>query len=88
MNTRAGADAARQLSAAAAHRGEFTVPAPVLALPADDARAFDARVGVIVADRSPGWGLGSHAFVVGGIGKVSSDSSATAAVLRRRRRRA
>ena len=27
----------------------------------------------MVADRSPGWGLGSHAFVVGGIGRITSD---------------
>ena len=32
-----------------------------------------AAIGLIVADRSPGWGLGSHAFVTGGIGKITSD---------------
>jgi hypothetical protein len=26
-----------------------------------------------MSDRSPGWGLGSHAFVIGGIGQVSTD---------------
>ena len=34
---------------------------------------MDLGVGVIVADRSPGWGLGSHAFLAGGIGKVSTE---------------
>jgi len=38
-----------------------------------DGRALDAALGVIVADRSAGWGLGSHAFVVGGIGRITSD---------------
>ena len=27
---------------------------------------------IYVADRSPGWGLGSHAFVGGGIGPITS----------------
>lgn len=36
-------------------------------------RAFDIGVGVIVNDRSPGWGLGSHAFVLGGIGRLRAD---------------
>jgi len=37
-----------------------------------DARAYDAGVGVFVADRSPGWGLGSHVFVTGGYGRIRS----------------
>ena len=51
---------------------EFTGPAPFSRYALTDAHAFDLGVGMIVADRSPGWGLGSHAFVVGGIGKISS----------------
>ena len=35
--------------------------------------AYDVGAGIYVADRSPGWGLGSHAFVVGGIGRISAD---------------
>jgi hypothetical protein len=35
--------------------------------------SLDGSVGVIVADLSSGWGLGSHAFVAGGIGKITSD---------------
>lgn len=37
------------------------------------ARAYDVGAGVYVADRSPGWGLGSHAFLLGGVGRVRSD---------------
>lgn len=36
-------------------------------------RAYDFGAGLYVADRSPGWGLGSHAFVMGGIGRIRSD---------------
>lgn len=35
-----------------------------------DARAYDIAVGVHVADRSAGWGLGSVAFVAGGFGRI------------------
>jgi hypothetical protein len=38
-----------------------------------DARAYDIGAGFWVADRSAGWGLGSHAFVDGGIGRIHSD---------------
>jgi hypothetical protein len=37
------------------------------------ARAYDVGAGIHVADRSPGWGLGSQAFVIGGIGRIRSD---------------
>jgi len=37
-----------------------------------DAKAWDLGAGVIVADRSPGWGLGSHAYVIGGVGRLDS----------------
>ncbi len=37
-----------------------------------DGRAFDVAAGLTLADRSPGWGLGSHAFVAGGIGRITS----------------
>jgi hypothetical protein len=37
-----------------------------------DGRAYDASVGVFVADRSPGWGLGSHVFVAAGVGGIRS----------------
>ena len=35
--------------------------------------AYDIGGGLFVADLSPGWGLGSQAFVVAGIGKVTAD---------------
>jgi hypothetical protein len=35
-----------------------------------DGRAYDIGAGVYVADRSPGWGLGSQAFVIGGVGRI------------------
>lgn len=39
------------------------------------ARAYDLGAALYVADHSPGWGLGSHAFVGGGIGRIKSDLS-------------
>ncbi|CAN5726485.1 hypothetical protein BH18ACI5_BH18ACI5_18220 [soil metagenome] len=36
------------------------------------ARAYDAGLGLFIADRSSGWGLGSQAFIVGGVGRISS----------------
>ena len=38
-----------------------------------DAVAYDIGAGVYVADRSAGWGLGSHAFVLGGIGRIRAE---------------
>ena len=37
------------------------------------ARAYDIGAGLYVADRSAGWGLGSMAFVLGGIGRINAD---------------
>ena len=51
----------------------FVGPAPFPSYTLTNARALDASAGVYVADRSPGWGLGSHAFVMGGIGRITSD---------------
>jgi hypothetical protein len=51
----------------------FVGSAPFPAYVLTDARALDISAGVIVADRSAGWGLGSHAFVLAGIGRISSD---------------
>ena len=52
----------------------FIGPAPFSSYVLTDTRSLDASVGVYVADRSPGWGLGSHAFVLGGIGKITGNS--------------
>lgn len=37
-----------------------------------DGRAYDIGAGVYMADRSRGWGLGSHAFVVAGVGRLDT----------------
>ena len=41
----------------------------------DDGRAYDFGAALYVADHAPGWGLGSHAFVGGGIGRIRSTLS-------------
>ena len=35
--------------------------------------AYDIGAGLFISDRSPGWGLGGQAFVVGGIGRLKAD---------------
>jgi hypothetical protein len=52
---------------------EFQGPAPFPRYALLDGRAYDGAIGLMMADRSPGWGLGSHAFVAGGIGKLTTD---------------
>jgi hypothetical protein len=37
-----------------------------------DGRAYDIGAGVYMSDRSSGWGLGSHAFVVAGVGRLDT----------------
>lgn len=37
------------------------------------AKAYDAGVGLFIADRSPGWGLGSMAFLIAGAGRIKAD---------------
>ena len=51
----------------------FVGRAPFAGYMLTGAKALDASAGVFVADRSAGWGLGSHAFVLGGIGRITSD---------------
>jgi hypothetical protein len=36
-------------------------------------RAYDLAAGLYVSDRSAGWGLGSQAFVLGGVGRLKTD---------------
>lgn len=38
-----------------------------------DARAYDIGAGLYIADRSAGWGLGSQAFVGGGVGRIKAE---------------
>jgi hypothetical protein len=54
-------------------RIDFAGPSPVAAYTLTDAKSLDFGAGVFVADRSPGWGLGSHAFVLAGFGRITSD---------------
>ncbi len=54
-------------------RAAFDGSAPVSVYELTNGRAEDIAVGVDVADRSPGWGLGSHAFVLGGLGRAHTD---------------
>jgi hypothetical protein len=51
----------------------FVGPAPFQAYSLTDTRAFDLSLGLYVADRSAGWGLGSHAFVLGGLGRIAGN---------------
>jgi hypothetical protein len=38
-------------------------------------RAYDIGAGLYVADRSAGWGLGSMAFVLAGVGRIDADDN-------------
>lgn len=38
-----------------------------------DGRSVDLGAGVVVSDRSAGWGLGSQAFVIGGVGRIRGE---------------
>jgi len=51
----------------------FTGPAPFPAYALTGGRAYDVGVGIDVSDRSPGFGLGAHAFIIGGIGRAETD---------------
>lgn len=55
-------------------RVRFDGPSAISNYELIDSRAYDAGIGVIVADRSPGWGLGSHAYVIGGVGKIDTSN--------------
>ncbi|HJR58404.1 MAG TPA: hypothetical protein VJ813_03360 [Vicinamibacterales bacterium] len=54
-------------------RIDFEGPGAPPAYALTGARAYDVGAGLYVADRSPGWGLGSQAFVVGGVGRIKAD---------------
>ena len=51
----------------------FTGPAPSPAYDLTNGRATDLGVGLDMSDRAPGWGLGAHAFIMGGIGRIETD---------------
>jgi len=54
-------------------RVTFDGPAPSSSYAFTNGRSYDVGAGVDVSDRSPGWGLGSHAFLLGGIGRAQAD---------------
>jgi hypothetical protein len=51
----------------------FAGSAPFASYALTNARSLDLGAGMYMADRSAGWGLGSHAFLLGGIGRLTSD---------------
>ncbi len=51
----------------------FEGPAPVTNYLLTSGKSYDVGAGLVVADRSAGWGLGSQAFVIGGLGRIRSD---------------
>jgi hypothetical protein len=54
-------------------RVAFSGPAPMAAYALTGGRATDFGVGLEMSDRSAGWGVGAHAFIIGGIGRVRTD---------------
>ena len=54
-------------------RVAFVGPAPSPTYLLTNGRAMDVGAGIDMSDRAPGWGLGAHAFVLGGIGRVHTD---------------
>jgi len=54
-------------------RVAFSGPAPMPAYNLTGGRATDFGVGLEMADRSPGWGIGAHAFLIGGVGRLRTD---------------
>ena len=54
-------------------RVAFTGPAPSPTYELTGGRATDFGIGIDMSDRSAGWGLGAHAFIIGGIGKITTD---------------
>jgi hypothetical protein len=51
----------------------FTGPAPAPTYELTNGRATDLGIGIDMSDRSAGWGLGAHAFILGGIGRIQTD---------------
>jgi len=54
-------------------RVAFAGPAPSAGYQLTGGRAMDVAAGLEMSDRSPGWGIGAHAFVLGGIGRAHTD---------------
>jgi hypothetical protein len=54
-------------------RVRFDGASPIASYSLTKAVAYDIGAGIYVADRSAGWGLGAYSFLIGGIGRVTSD---------------
>jgi hypothetical protein len=54
-------------------RVSFAGPAPSPTYELTGGRALDVGAGIDMSDRSQGWGLGSHAYVIGGVGRAVTD---------------
>ena len=54
-------------------RVAFTGPAPSPTYELTNGRATDLAIGIDMSDRAPGWGLGAHAFILGGLGRIQTD---------------
>jgi hypothetical protein len=54
-------------------RLSFSGPAPSPTYELTGGRALDVGAGIDMSDRSPGWGLGTHAYVIGGLGRATTD---------------
>lgn len=54
-------------------RVAFDGPAPAPGYVLTNGRATDIGAGIDMSDRAPGWGIGAHAFILGGIGRAHTD---------------
>jgi hypothetical protein len=54
-------------------RVSFSGPAPSPTYELTGGRALDLGAGIDMSDRSAGWGLGTHAYVIGGAGRAITD---------------
>jgi hypothetical protein len=54
-------------------RVSFSGPAPSPTYELTGGRALDVGAGIDMSDRSPGWSLGTHAYVIGGVGRAVTD---------------
>jgi hypothetical protein len=54
-------------------RVSFSGPAPSPTYGLTGGRALDVGAGIDMSDRAPGWSLGTHAYVIGGVGRAITD---------------
>lgn len=56
-------------------RVSFSGPAPSPTYEMTGGRALDVGAGLDMSDRSTGWGLGTHAYAIGGVGRAMTDQA-------------